>query len=298
MPAIVISAVNTGTDTLTATAHGLLTGDRCRVRNVGGALPTGLTGAVDVFAIRVDANDLKVATSSSNAQAGTAINITGAGSGTNTIEFGLPYCIPTALAAAGTQVKSADANGTWNALVALYALLTGQAQAIWAAVTVAVAWTFNALVTFAAGLVVPTGQHITLQGTSEVKHGDRKLDLPPYAMMSTTATPNTGNVALGTADAYLGIPLVEGDRLKSIAVSVAGNGTADVDIILHVNGATGTQATPSSGSATVTNPGSMAVTTINPTDTVLGAGETFRLQFTPNATGVLVGNVCVTYDRP
>ena len=32
MPSIAISAVNAGTDTLTAVAHGLTTGDRCRVR--------------------------------------------------------------------------------------------------------------------------------------------------------------------------------------------------------------------------------------------------------------------------
>lgn len=134
MPAIAISAVNTGTDTLTVTAHGLLTGDRFRVRNVGGALPTGLFPVTDYFAVRLTADTIKVATSSANALAGTpvVVDISGAGSGTTTVEYGLPFCIPTAVAAPGSQIKSADDNGTWAALVALYSLLTGQAQSIFA----------------------------------------------------------------------------------------------------------------------------------------------------------------------
>lgn len=149
MPSITISAVNTGTEVLTATGHGLLTGDRLRVRNTtGGALPTGLTGAVDVFAIRVDADNLKVSDTNAHALAGTnIIDITGAGTGTNVIEYGLPYCLPTAIAAPGTQIKSADLNGTWSSLVALYSLLVGQAQSIWSTIVVALTVTFNAAVT-------------------------------------------------------------------------------------------------------------------------------------------------------
>lgn len=174
MPVITISAVNAGTDTLTATAHGLLTGDRFRVRNsTGGALPTGLTGATDVFAIRQDADSLKVATSNANALAGTpVIDITGAGSGTNLIEYGLPYCIPTALAAAGTQIKSANDQGSWNSLVALYDLLTGQAQSVFSGVTLAVPLTvplrtmivpLSAPVTNTSGI---TAQPVTINAAS------------------------------------------------------------------------------------------------------------------------------------
>jgi hypothetical protein len=137
MPAITVTAVDTANEKLTATAHGLLTGDRFRLRNVGGALPAAtpsLAMATDYFAILVDANNIKVATSSANAFAGTAVDLTGSGSGTTTIEYGLPYCIPTALAAAGTQIKSANDNGAWNALVALYCWLTGQTQSVFAGI--------------------------------------------------------------------------------------------------------------------------------------------------------------------
>src|SRR5690348_8407106 len=107
---LTISAVNTGTEELTATAHGLNTGDRFRLRNIGGALPAAtpaLAQLTDYFAIRTGANTLKVATSSSDAAAGTAVNLTGAGSGTNLLEYGLPYCVPR-IATPLSQHYSAD----------------------------------------------------------------------------------------------------------------------------------------------------------------------------------------------
>src|SRR5512139_3656838 len=140
MPAFTVTAVTAGTDTLTANGHGLLTGDRFRLRNVGGALPPAspvLAAVTDYFAIRVDNNNIKVAVSSANALAGTAVDIIGLGSGTTTIEHGLPFCIPTAISAPGSQVKSVDLNGSWNALVSIYDVLTGQAQSVFTGVTVA-----------------------------------------------------------------------------------------------------------------------------------------------------------------
>jgi hypothetical protein len=133
MPVLTVTNVNTTTEELTATAHGLLTGDRFRLRNVGGALPAAtpsLAPVTDYFAIRSDADKIKVATSSSNALLGTAVNLTGAGTGTHFIEYGLPYCVPR-IAAPGTQIVSADDNAQWNSLVALHGLFTGQAQSLW-----------------------------------------------------------------------------------------------------------------------------------------------------------------------
>lgn len=165
MPAITVTAVNTGTEELTAVAHGLLTGDRFRLRNVGGALPAAtpaLAGVTDYFAVRTGVDTLKVSDTNAHALAGTGIvNLTGAGSGTTTIEYGLPYCLPTQVSVPGvSQVKSADLNGSWAALVALYDLLTGQVQAIWSLVTLAVSLVINGSLTL-TGLFVheQTWQH-------------------------------------------------------------------------------------------------------------------------------------------
>lgn len=135
MPSIAITLVTAATDTITAVGHGLVTGDRMRLRNTGGALPAAtpaLTGATDFWAVRLDADNFKVAVSNANAMAGTpVVDITGVGTGTHYVEYGLPYCIPNQIAANGTQILPADFNGTWNALVALHAMITGQAQTIW-----------------------------------------------------------------------------------------------------------------------------------------------------------------------
>jgi hypothetical protein len=67
----------------TATAHGLVTGSR--VRMVGGTLPTPLLANTDYFAIVSSTTSLTLATTLVNAQAGTAIDLTDAGSGALTL---------------------------------------------------------------------------------------------------------------------------------------------------------------------------------------------------------------------
>jgi hypothetical protein len=72
------------TDICTAVGHGMVTGSAVQVSNSGGALPTGLSAATTYFAIVLTTDTFKLATSRANALAGTAIDITGAGTGTQT----------------------------------------------------------------------------------------------------------------------------------------------------------------------------------------------------------------------
>jgi len=80
--------VNTGTDVFSSTAHGFTQGLGVRLTNSGGALPTATGGnlAVDTtyYVIAVDANSYKLARTAALAAAGTAIDVTGAGTGTHT----------------------------------------------------------------------------------------------------------------------------------------------------------------------------------------------------------------------
>lgn len=76
--------VDTGTEELTITAHGLNTGRRI-VFSTSGTMPTGLTAGTTYYAIRVDANTIQVASSYYNAYIGTAINISAQGAGTHTM---------------------------------------------------------------------------------------------------------------------------------------------------------------------------------------------------------------------
>lgn len=78
-----------GTDTLTATAHGWSTTDLVRLSNSGGGLPSGLSTATDYYVIRTGADTFKLASSRTNAHAGTAIDFTTNGTGTQTAAGGM-----------------------------------------------------------------------------------------------------------------------------------------------------------------------------------------------------------------
>lgn len=81
----------------TATAHGFTTGLKTQVSTTT-TLPTGLSGSTDYFPIVLSSTTFSLATSLANAQAGTVIDITGAGSGTHTIT-------PTSIAGASVKLQ-------------------------------------------------------------------------------------------------------------------------------------------------------------------------------------------------
>ncbi len=76
--------VNTTTDVVTVTAHGFLTGTLVTLTTTGG-LPAGLATSTNYYVIVLTANTIKFASSQANALAGTAIDLTTAGTGTQTI---------------------------------------------------------------------------------------------------------------------------------------------------------------------------------------------------------------------
>lgn len=78
--------------TWTSTANfpsNILTGTRVRLTTTT-TLPAGLATATDYYVIKVSDSTFKLATSYANAVAGTAINITDAGTGTHTVTWLLP----------------------------------------------------------------------------------------------------------------------------------------------------------------------------------------------------------------
>lgn len=76
--------VNTTTDQIVVTASPeLITGRKVQLTTTG-TLPTGLSLATDYYLIVIDTTHVQLASSLANAVAGTQIDITGAGSGTNT----------------------------------------------------------------------------------------------------------------------------------------------------------------------------------------------------------------------
>jgi hypothetical protein len=89
------SAIDLTANTITKTAHGFATGLKGRL-TTNGTAPTGLSTGVDYFVIVVDDDTFQLAASLDDANAGTAIDITGYGLGTQTY---------TATALAGGTIK-------------------------------------------------------------------------------------------------------------------------------------------------------------------------------------------------
>lgn len=67
--------VVSSSDAITSTAHKFVTGEKVTYSNGGGTSVVGLTTTSDYYVIKVDANTIKLATTYSNALAGTAIAI-------------------------------------------------------------------------------------------------------------------------------------------------------------------------------------------------------------------------------
>jgi microcystin-dependent protein len=77
--------VNATTDVITVPSNNSLYTGKPVVLTGTGVAPTGLAFSTTYYVINVSATTIKLATSVANAVAGTAIDITGAGSGTNTL---------------------------------------------------------------------------------------------------------------------------------------------------------------------------------------------------------------------
>lgn len=95
------ASIDPTANTFTKTAHGLITGVKGQLTTSGG-LPAPLLVSTDYFVIVIDANVFNLASTLVNALAGTAIDITTAGTGNQTFT-------PVALAGGAAQLeKSMD----------------------------------------------------------------------------------------------------------------------------------------------------------------------------------------------
>ena len=99
------SVVSVANDTLTFSNHRFVNIQRVTYTKGGGTVITGLTDNTAYYVIKVDQNTIKLATSSSNAEAGTAINLTGLGAGTT-------HTLNAAFDGTNTKFKATHSNGT------------------------------------------------------------------------------------------------------------------------------------------------------------------------------------------
>jgi microcystin-dependent protein len=109
--------VDTGTDVITVTAHGInRTGFPIRFSTTT-TLPSGISASTTYYAIYVSADTFKIASTEANAIAGTNIDITSQGSGTHTVTQYIDPDLSSRTAPAtggstGSTLGSAQAEGT------------------------------------------------------------------------------------------------------------------------------------------------------------------------------------------
>ena len=98
------SIVTLGSDSIRIDSHRFVTGQRVTYNDGGGTAITGLSDGV-YYIIKVDRNLVKLASSLSNANTGTAINLTGLGAGTS-------HTINVAFDGVNTKFKITHDSGT------------------------------------------------------------------------------------------------------------------------------------------------------------------------------------------
>lgn len=132
-------------------------------------------------------------------------------------------------------------------------------------------------------------------------HSDKILPVSPLAGTSTgnntwaVSTTTHSSTASGTL--LVGIPLIVGDRIKSVDFTFLGNGTADLVTDVVVLDAAG--ASTSIGTRTDNNqPASPSTFTLNVTDTTVVVNTDLRITFAANAAGISLLSISVTYDHP
>lgn len=285
MPAFTFTA-DSATDQLTITAHGLPTGaGPATVRNVGGALPTAspaLTAQADYWVINTGANTIKLATSSANALAGVAIDILTNGSGTNALEIGIPYRRPRDYTP-GSQLKSADMNGNFDAWKDLYALLTGQPQSVWSGV-----------------------QLEGILSAADIKYGDRSLAIPAA---SFTVTSNVAGVPTYSTDwsgfgsppndtVRAGAQIESGCRIKSLTWHInKGSSSALLNCSISVRNGTTVTTIDSLADATSGAAYTTVLRTLG-TPYVIAAGDAITLIVQGTNSAHRFSHVVIVYDRP
>ena len=108
---VATSNVSTTNDTLTITGHGFVTGDRITYSASGGTLLAGLTDGSTYYAIREDANTLKLASTAANAAAGTQLDLTSTGNDSQTFSGPQPIKVPTSSVSTSTNAVTMTAHG-------------------------------------------------------------------------------------------------------------------------------------------------------------------------------------------
>ena len=223
---IATSMVSTANETITQTAHGMRTGTKLTYQDGSGTALAGLTDNTAYYVIYLTADTFKLATSLSNAAAGTTINLTGTGNNAQTFQGDTATATATVTTGAVTSVAVATVGSDYQSDPAVtVAAPTGSGSLNLTSSSVLIVADDEIVVPAAMYAAISTGEAVTYTQGGSGAQADLTTATVYYLIKS--ATSNKISLATSAANAAAGT--------KITLTAVATGGTAHTLI-----GATGT----------------------------------------------------------
>ena len=214
---IATSMVTIGAESITQTAHGMRTGTKLTYQDGSGTALAGLTDNTAYYVIYLTADTFKLATSLSNANAGTTINLTGTGNNAQTFQGDTATATATVTTGAVTSVAVATVGSDYQTTPAVtVAAPTGSGSLDLTSSSVLVVADDEIVVPSAMYAAISTGEAVTYtQGSSGAQ---TNLTTTTVYYLIKSSTSNKISLATTYANAVAGT--------KIDLTAVASGGTA------------------------------------------------------------------------
>ena len=214
---IATSMVSTSAESITQTAHGMRTGTKLTYQDGSGTALAGLTDNTAYYVIYLTADTFKLATSLSNAAAGTTINLTGTGNNAQTFQGDTATATATVTTGAVTSVAVTAVGSDYQTLPAVtIAAPTGSGSLNLTSSSVLIVADDEIVVPSAMYAAISTGEAVTYTQGGSGAQADLTTTTVYYLIKS--ATSNKISLATTYANAVAGT--------KIDLTAVASGGTA------------------------------------------------------------------------
>ena len=212
---IATSMVSTANETITQTAHGMRTGTKLTYQDGSGTALAGLSDNTAYYVIYNTADTVKLASSLSNANAGTAINLTGTGNNAQTFQGDTATATATVTTGAVTSVAVATVGSDYQSdPVVTVAAPTGSGSLDLTSSSVLIVADDEIVVPSAMYAAISTGDAVTYtQGASGAQ---ANLTTTTVYYLIKSGTSNKISLATSNANA------VAGTKIDLTAVATGG----------------------------------------------------------------------------
>jgi len=245
---ILAAKVNAGANTITIDDHNMRTGTELTFGHGSGTQDTGLTNATKYYVIVIDADTIKLATSQSNAVAGSVQALSGAGNNTQSLTGTTATATSTISGGSVTGFAVTNVGSDYQAAPAItVAAPAGSGSLNLASGSVLIAADDEIVIPAAMYAVLVTGEAITYSdGGGTAPTG--LVDTTTYFAIKS-ATSDKMSVATTEANALAGtkITLAAGSVAGSAHTFVGVTATATASLGLGVSGQTGQTEAPHTG---------------------------------------------------